>query len=120
MSTHYNIAKHSGVRTSSRGGGGTVVSAVGKSVYFKSIDYPNWTIANAYLNYDNWMIYGFSIVDNLVVVVTTDGNEPAADLSNVLFGTEDLNSEIEIVFKIEVNGVVYKAILSISNPIPIS
>ena len=37
MSTHYNIAKHSGVRTSSGGGGGTVVSAVGTSVYFRSI-----------------------------------------------------------------------------------
>ena len=153
MSTHYNIAKHSGVRTSSGGGGGgkeeqtksvtitengtttitpdegktlasvtvntevsggTVVSAVGKSVYFKSIDYQNWTIAGGNLSYDNWMIYGFSIVDNLVIAVTTDGNEPQVDLSNVLFGTEDnINSELEIVFKIEVNGVVYKAILSI-------
>ena len=98
--------------------GGTVVSAVGKSVYFKSIDYQNWTIAGGNLSYDNCMIYGFSIVDNLVIAVTTDGNEPQVDLSNVLFGTEDINSELEIVFKIEVNGVVYKAVLSIFNPIP--
>lgn len=117
MSTHYNIAKHSGVRTSSGGGGGgTVVSAVGKSVYFQSINYPNWTIANGNLDYDNWMIYGFSIVDDLVVAVTTDGNEPQEDLSNVLFASENIHSEIDIYFKIEVNGVVYKAILSISNP----
>jgi len=69
------------------------------------------------------MVYDFSIVDNLVIAVTTDGNEPQVDLSNVLFGTEDINSEfgiVGIVFKIEVNGVVYKAVLNIFNEDPIS
>ena len=115
MSTNVNIFRSSGSsssRTSSGGGGGTVVSAVGKSVYFKSIDFQNWTIANANL-YDNLRVYDFSIVDNLIIAVTTDGNEPQADLSNVLFASEDIHSEIDIYFKIEVNGVVYKAVLNI-------
>jgi hypothetical protein len=125
MSTSVNIFRNSGSSSSSGGGGGgqTIVSAVGKSVYFKSIDFQNWTIANANLSYDNWMVYDFSIVDNLVIAVTTDGNEPQVDLSNVLFGTEDINSEfgiVGIVFKIEVNGVVYKAVLNIFNEDPIS
>ena len=125
MSTSVNIFRSSGSSSSSGGGGGgqTIVSAVGKSVYFKSIDFQNWTIANANLSYDNWMVYDFSIVDNLVIAVTTDGNEPQVDLSNVLFGTEDINSEfgiVGIVFKIEVNGVVYKAVLNIFNEDPIS
>lgn len=114
MSTHYNIAKHSGVRTSSGGGGGGGGTAVGKSVYFTT-DYQNWTIVNGYLSQYNWMEYNLGIVENMGIAVTTDGNEPQEDLSNVLFGSGDeINSEIRIVFKIEVNGVVYNASLNIA------
>lgn len=114
MSTHYNIAKHSGVRTSSGGGGGTVVSAVGRSVWEGWDDLPGeWDPILGQI-IDGQLQFKLDNQYDRIISVTTDLNEPNQDKSNVLF-TVNTNSgeECEVSFRIELDGVVQDALVNI-------
>lgn len=122
MSTHYNIAKHSGVRTSSGGGGGgggTVVSAVGKAVYYLGEHDVLWNEKQGELQPNDKVAYSFDSDESWLISVTSDGETPREDKTNVIFSSETkINNEFRVDFRAEINNNVYDSYIDVSSSAP--
>lgn len=122
MSTSVNIFRSSGSSSSSGGGGGgggTVVSAVGKAVYYLGQLDVQWIEKQGELQPNDKVAYSFDSDESWLIAVTSDGETPREDKTNVIFSSETtINNEFRVDFRAEINNNVYDSYVDVRSSAP--
>ena len=99
----------SSVEVNTEVSGGTVVSAVGKSVYLYIDPLQEWDENSGNYHDDLWD-FQFSNDEYRLIAVTTDGNIPRQDRQNVLFLVSTNDDEgCEVLFRLEREQEIFNA-----------
>ena len=97
----------------------TEVSPIGKAVYYLGELDVQWIEKQGELQPNDKVAYSFDSDKSWLISVTSDGETPREDKTNVIFSSETtINNEFRVDFRAEINNNVYDSYVDVRSSAP--